>query len=184
MYDFVADRPILNFVATVSERGTTRQEQLRTPADLADWITQSEIVARRPAVTAHDLQRAITLREAAFGLISALIERTAPRGADRSIVNSAAAVPPPMLRLTANHDLARTGGVDAVLSALARDCLDLFGSPDREALHWCADATCTRPFIDRSRGHRRRWCGMQGCGDRAKAAAYRQRRRARAGADQ
>ncbi|PYC65712.1 hypothetical protein C7C45_27955 [Micromonospora arborensis] len=29
----------------------------------------------------------------------------------------------------------------------------------------------------RSRGARRRWCGMRGCGDRAKAAAYRQRRR-------
>jgi len=63
----------------------------------------------------------------------------------------------------------------AVFAFLARDCLDLFDSPDRAALRWCADAKCTRVFIDRSRGQRRRWCGMKGCGDRAKAAAYRRR---------
>ncbi|MGH1526542.1 CGNR zinc finger domain-containing protein [Leifsonia sp. L25] len=30
---------------------------------------------------------------------------------------------------------------------------------------------CTRPFLDVSRASNRRWCGMSGCGDRAKAAA-------------
>jgi predicted RNA-binding Zn ribbon-like protein len=83
---------------------------------------------------------------------------------------------PPLLRL---HDdrLHRYGDTDAVLALLARDCLDLFDSPDRAALRWCADLTCTRAFIDRSRGQRRRWCGMKGCGNRAKAAEYRRRRR-------
>jgi len=68
-----------------------------------------------------------------------------------------------------------SGDADAVFALHARDCLDLFDSPDRAALRWCADAKCTRVFIDRSRGQRRRWCGMKGCGDRAKAAAYRRR---------
>jgi predicted RNA-binding Zn ribbon-like protein len=71
----------------------------------------------------------------------------------------------------------RTGDIDAVFAVLARDCLDLHDSADRHALRWCADEHCTRAFIDRSRGLRRRWCGMRGCGDRAKAAAYRRRRR-------
>jgi predicted RNA-binding Zn ribbon-like protein len=55
--------------------------------------------------------------------------------------------------------------------------LDLHGDADRPLLSRCADDRCTRPFVDRSRGHRRRWCGMRGCGDRAKAAAYRARHR-------
>jgi predicted RNA-binding Zn ribbon-like protein len=71
----------------------------------------------------------------------------------------------------------RTGNLDAVLAVLARDCLELHDSDDRRVLRWCADEHCTRAFIDRSRGARRRWCGMRGCGDRAKAAAYRRRRR-------
>jgi predicted RNA-binding Zn ribbon-like protein len=49
---------------------------------------------------------------------------------------------------------------------------------DRRALlRRCDDPKCTRLFIDRSRGGRRRWCDMKGCGDRAKAAAYRRRHR-------
>jgi predicted RNA-binding Zn ribbon-like protein len=71
----------------------------------------------------------------------------------------------------------RVGGLDAALAALAADVLDLHGDADRELLSRCADPRCTRPFVDRSRGRRRRWCGMRGCGDRAKAAAYRARRR-------
>jgi predicted RNA-binding Zn ribbon-like protein len=50
--------------------------------------------------------------------------------------------------------------------------------PDGERLRRCDGARCTRLFVDRSRDGRRRWCEMKGCGDRAKAAAYRQRRRA------
>ncbi|MGI3785575.1 MAG: CGNR zinc finger domain-containing protein [Janthinobacterium lividum] len=41
------------------------------------------------------------------------------------------------------------------------------------------DPTCTHRFLDRSRGHRRRW-EMAGCGDRAKTAAHRAGRGAQA----
>jgi predicted RNA-binding Zn ribbon-like protein len=94
---------------------------------------------------------------------------------DRTLVNAAAEAAPPVLRLDDNG-LHRYGDADAVFALLARDCLDLFDNPDRAALRWCADGNCTRAFVDRSRGQRRRWCGMKGCGDRAKAAAYRSRR--------
>jgi predicted RNA-binding Zn ribbon-like protein len=112
-----------------------------------------------------------------FALLSALIDGTPPRPADRDLVNAAASRPGPTVQLSPSGDVSRYGNVDAVLAVLAHDCLELFDSEDRQALHWCADPSCTRPFIDRSRGHRRRWCGMKGCGDRAKAAAYRARQR-------
>ena len=65
----------------------------------------------------------------------------------------------------------------AALTAVARAAIELVGGPDRHLLRWCANDACTHPFVDRSRGGRRRWCGMAGCGDRAKARAYRARRR-------
>nr|WP_229230958.1 CGNR zinc finger domain-containing protein [Corynebacterium cyclohexanicum] len=74
-----------------------------------------------------------------------------------------------------DRTISRTGSVNSVLSLLGRECLELLGGPRLALLRWCADENCTRPFLDRSHGHRRRWCGMKGCGDRAKAAAYRQR---------
>jgi predicted RNA-binding Zn ribbon-like protein len=175
-FDFIADRPVLDFVTTVAERGTTHLEKLRTGTDLATWVAQSRIIDEAPAVTLEQLVRAKVLREALFALITSMIDGTRPRPDDRRIVNAAAAHPRPILRLSPSGKVRRSGDLNAVLAVLAADCLDLFDSPDRLALHWCADSTCTRPFIDRSRGHRRRWCGMKGCGDRAKAAAYRRRR--------
>jgi predicted RNA-binding Zn ribbon-like protein len=41
----------------------------------------------------------------------------------------------------------------------------------------CADARCARVFLDTSRNGTRRWCDMGTCGNRAKAARHRARRR-------
>jgi predicted RNA-binding Zn ribbon-like protein len=177
-FEFVAGRPALDFVATVAERHTTRLEHLRTGDDLADWVKQAGLVSEPLRVDDADLARALALREALFGLVSAAVDGTPMPLRDRKLVNEAAAQSPPTLELTADGAVRRTGDVTAVLALLARDLLELIGGPDRAALRWCADPACTRVFVDHSRGHRRRWCGMRGCGDRAKAAAYRERRRA------
>ena len=174
-FEFIADRPVLDYLSTIAERGTSDDEKLRSEQDLADWIVQSGIVDTAPPVTQPTVERGKALREAMFRLIATLINHQTASEADRTLVNLAAEAPPPALRLDDNG-LHRYGDADAVFALLARDCLDLFDSPDRAALRWCADGNCTRVFIDRSRGHRRRWCGMKGCGDRAKAAAYRRRR--------
>jgi predicted RNA-binding Zn ribbon-like protein len=179
-FDFVTGNPALDYVATVSERGTTHDEQIAVPEDLADWIAQAGLVDGEVAVTREGLERAKAVREALFALIAAAIDGQ-PSPADAlSAVNEAASAPPPIVGLTA-HGLRREGDLDAVLSALARAALELLGDPERARLKWCAAERCTRPFVDRSRGGRRRWCGMAGCGDRAKAAAYRARRRAARG---
>lgn len=175
-FDFVADRPALNFVATVAERGSTHLEQLNTGEDLAVWVVQSRLTSDLPRVTAAQLEEARRLREAMYALITALIDRTPTRPDDRELVNAAAAQRGPRIQVTAVGAVHRTGDLNSVLALLAQDCLALFDGPDRDNLSRCADPRCTRPFIDRSRGHRRRWCGMKGCGDRAKAAAYRKRR--------
>jgi predicted RNA-binding Zn ribbon-like protein len=175
-FELVTDRPVLNLVPTVAARGTVDEEKLRTPQDLADWIVQAGLVDVPPQIDTAGLDRARALREAMFSLVAALIEDRPADRDDRAAVNAAAAVAPPVLRLE-DDGLHRAGDLDAVLALVARDCLDLHAGPDRAALRWCDDPTCTRPFVDRSRGQRRRWCGMRGCGDRAKAAAYRQRRR-------
>lgn len=39
----------------------------------------------------------------------------------------------------------------------------------------CADPRCTRVFVDDTRNGRRRWCEMATCGNRAKAARWRER---------
>jgi len=39
----------------------------------------------------------------------------------------------------------------------------------------CLDSRCTRLFLDTTRNARRRWCDMATCGNRAKAARFRER---------
>jgi predicted RNA-binding Zn ribbon-like protein len=176
-FEFIADRPVLDFVATLAERDTTDLESLRTRTDLAAWVHQSKIIDDQVTITTNGLEHAKTLRETMFRLLTALIDGTRPHPADRALINAAAAQPRPTPRLSASGTVHRTGDLTAVLAVLAQDCIELFDGPDKDALRWCADSKCTRLFIDRSHGHRRRWCGMKGCGDRAKAAVYRQRRR-------
>jgi predicted RNA-binding Zn ribbon-like protein len=177
-FELIADRPVLDFVATVAERGSSDVEYLRSPADLADWVGQAGLVDRRPTVTHADLAEARRARDAMFRLVAARIAGETPSGSDRLLVNDLAARPGPRVSLSRDGHIRRRGDVSAVLAELARDCLTLYAGRDGDDLRWCADARCTRPFVDRSRGHRRRWCGMKGCGDRAKAATYRARRRA------
>lgn len=176
---FVGGNLALDYVGTLNERHTSRVEQLRAPADLSRWLVAAGVLDRAPEVTDDDLADAIGLREVLFALIEQRIDRPGEelRPAHLRRLNAAAAHPEPVVRLTTAGRITRTGDLAAGLSAVARDAIALFDPAQDGVLKWCAEDSCTHPFLDRSRGHRRRWCEMAGCGDRAKAAAYRARRR-------
>jgi predicted RNA-binding Zn ribbon-like protein len=180
-FQFVAGNLALDYVTTAGDRMTAHAEGLRTGSDLAYWIGEARLLDREVTVSRAELDHARTLREALFGLVTALIGDRPPPRPELVIVNVAASCPPPTPRVDQAGRLRLEGGLPAALSAIARSGIELFGLPDRRLVRWCADEACTRPFVDRSRGGRRRWCGMTGCGDRAKAAAYRERRRGATG---
>jgi predicted RNA-binding Zn ribbon-like protein len=175
-FEFHAGRLVLDFAATIAERATTNLEKLQRPADLGAWAVASGRVSGPPAVTPRQLEAAIALREALYRLLDATLDGAAQRPEDRELVNAVARGTRSVPQLSAHGQVVRTGTVEAVLADIACDCLDLLGGEDLARLRRCADPKCTRLFIDRSRGGRRRWCDMKGCGDRAKAAAYRRRR--------
>jgi predicted RNA-binding Zn ribbon-like protein len=74
----------------------------------------------------------------------------------------------------------REWGPDAtgtqLLSAVARDAVDLFGGPHAHRIRECASDDCHLVFVDTSRPGRRRWCSMEHCGNRHKVRALRARR--------
>jgi predicted RNA-binding Zn ribbon-like protein len=65
----------------------------------------------------------------------------------------------------------------AVLTPVAEAFADLFAAGERRLVRECEAGTCSLWFYDRTKAHRRRWCSMSQCGARAKAAAYRARKR-------
>jgi predicted RNA-binding Zn ribbon-like protein len=48
-----------------------------------------------------------------------------------------------------------------------------------ERIRGCANPECVLWFYDVSKNGRRRWCSMEGCGNRAKAARFQERHRPR-----
>jgi predicted RNA-binding Zn ribbon-like protein len=51
----------------------------------------------------------------------------------------------------------------------------LLADGDHQLVRHCEGVACTMWFYDRTKAHRRRWCSMALCGNRAKARNHRQR---------
>jgi predicted RNA-binding Zn ribbon-like protein len=62
---------------------------------------------------------------------------------------------------------------DSLLQPIARAMADLLVHADFSYLRHCEGTQCTLWFVDISKSHRRRWCAMSACGNRAKAAQHR-----------
>ena len=67
------------------------------------------------------------------------------------------------------------GRATAALTPIAHSAVEMLSAVDRRRLRPCAAPDCRRWFVDTSRGGRRRWCSMARCGNRRKAARYRER---------
>ena len=66
---------------------------------------------------------------------------------------------------------------ESLLLPIARSLADLVCTEDFTYVKACEGPPCTLLFVDRTRGHGRRWCSMAICGNRAKQAAHRDRLR-------
>ncbi|WP_062206752.1 ABATE domain-containing protein [Streptomyces sp. NBRC 109706] len=175
-FAFVSGDPALDLVATVESRRGAAVDLLAAPEDLERWIRACDGLPDEVAVDAASFAAALRLREAIYRLTLERLrgDRFTPAGL--AVVNGAAAGPALGVELS-DAGLRLSGGADAVLAQLARQGITLLA--DRLAcLKECGRADCTRVYLDRSRGGRRTWCGMDACGNRVKAAAYRARRRA------
>ena len=65
----------------------------------------------------------------------------------------------------------------SLLLAIAQAMAELVCEADFAHIKTCEGAACTLVFLDKTRDHRRRWCSMAVCGNRAKQAAHRERNR-------
>lgn len=93
-----------------------------------------------------------------------------------------------ILRITEGHDellqqngkwrlefVAREGGLDWLLAAIARSAAELIAEGAAARLQVCSNPSCGLFFYDTSRTGRRRWCSMSRCGNRHKVAAFSRR---------
>ena len=67
---------------------------------------------------------------------------------------------------------------ESLLQPIAEALARLVAEEDFTYIKACEGANCTLLFADHTKGHRRRWCSMAVCGNRAKQQAHYQRRHA------
>jgi predicted RNA-binding Zn ribbon-like protein len=62
--------------------------------------------------------------------------------------------------------------LEAPLWPIARSAAELLASEQLAFVRACASKTCEWLFLDESKNHRRRWCDMTKCGNRAKVRSF------------
>ncbi|MFI7154789.1 CGNR zinc finger domain-containing protein [Nonomuraea sp. NPDC050022] len=195
-FTFISGNLGLDLAGTLQHRRADRRDLLREPADLARWTVEAGILDVPPVVGAADLAAGKTLREAIYRLalyrlaagdamdrLGGAVDRPAVDGAgvaadDRLLVNRVATGPQASVLLNDAGRVERSGDLDAALSTVAREAVQLLGGPRAVQIKECGGEVCTRLYVDTSRGSSRRWCDMHECGNRAKAAGFRARQRA------
>ena len=166
----------LDFGATLAGRRFPEpRDLLAEPDDLGRWFVAAGLAKERPKVPPHVLQRARELREAIYRLALARISNRPFPEADRVLLNRRAAGATPAPHLGRNGFYSTTGSASELLSLIAREAVELFGSPLGDRIRRCEGEGCALLFVDTSRSGARRWCSMAGCGNKAKVASFRAR---------
>lgn len=172
----MSGNPALDLAGTVVSRRDEPIDVLAAPADLERWVVECAEFPDRASADFATFESALALREATYRLA---LDRVLGRPFDPGsleIVNDTAAGPMTTIKL-GDTGLQISGDLVAVLTQTARSGIAVLADP-HSCLKECGRTGCTRIYLDRSRGARRTWCGMDECGNRVKAAAYRARRRA------
>ena len=196
-FEFNSGRLCLDFANTVRARPLSdRIESISTYADLLAWARQSTILTpgeaasvgekahQQPGAAADALAQTLCLREAIYGLFSALAAGLLPPAPDLRTLNRAIG------RAMSRAGVARSSrggfewgwpestlGLDRIAWWVARSAAELLTSSDLTGVRECAGYDCGWLFMDGTKNRSRRWCDMSTCGNRAKGRRHYERSR-------
>ena len=177
--------PALDFVNTLDERPSDQPiENLATYRDLARFTELAGLLEPRMArplqrlhdpASIHIVKRARRLREHLHDLLAATTSGHQARQTDLDALSTAIQAAHAARALVASRStglveyrwrLPRTSEIPLHACSLAIEAL-LVGA-ERKRIRKCGAADCDVYFLDTSKGQRRQWCSMTGCGNREK----------------
>jgi predicted RNA-binding Zn ribbon-like protein len=185
---------VVAFINTHELENGALVDHLDTPERALGWIVDhglvhgeeaAEIVERfprEPKLGGRILARVQRVRAGLREVADAVYERRAPDPKAVEAVNRALRRREVVV-LQASADGVAVGHrhegdpVDDALARLAEPIVREIADGRPERLRICANDTCRWVFYDESPTGRRRWCDMASCGNRAKAARHRARKR-------
>ncbi len=204
---FIADDRALDFLNTVAAPWGERIEWLADGADLLGWLEQADAVPPSvlAEVRRHTASRALDAVALQARELREWFREFVAAHAGKPLGRAALGELAPLNRLLARDEAYRqieirprgeaaTSGAqgygalhwqdsrrwerpEALLLPVAQAMGDLVCNKDFTLVRKCENPSCTLWFLDVSKAHARRWCSMAVCGNRAKAAAHRDRAR-------
>jgi predicted RNA-binding Zn ribbon-like protein len=194
---FIADAPALDFLNSIATPVDVPVEWIDGGAGLLAWLGQAQLVPRatldeirqrampgeldKVADQARNLRewfrsfvlmhQGTRLSEAALGELGPL-NLLLERDEQYSRVGAKPGAEDAGLEF---RSLRRWRSPESLLQPIGEVMAKLVTDEDFEQIKACEGPTCTLLFADHTRGHSRRWCSMEICGNRAKQAAHRNR---------
>jgi predicted RNA-binding Zn ribbon-like protein len=153
-------------------------ETLPDPDALSAWLGAHGLAEPGARLGAHDLLRALAVREGlralAFANNGEPLDGDAVEALHRASAGASTEIriEPGGPRFVAASATALDAGLGALLAITATAMID----STWPRLKACPGRHCGWVFYDHSRNQSARWCSMRICGDREKARAYYQRR--------
>jgi predicted RNA-binding Zn ribbon-like protein len=192
---FLADAPGLDFLNSVATPVDTPVEWLGSGKDFLAWLSAAKLA---PASVLEEFARS-----AGPGELDAIAAQArglrewfrgfVVRHKGRPLPDSVVSELEPLNRLLARDEAfvqivaSEANGVarkkerrwrtpESLLLPLAEAMANVVCDDNFTYVKACEGPACTMLFLDRTKGHARRWCSMAVCGNRAKQAAHRSRK--------
>ena len=190
-FELIAGALCLDFINTLDDRFSERpKELLESYLDLARFGEDAGILAdvqvdrlfaksvQFPEEAQNTLVHAIRMREAMHEVFWARVQKKPAPQMAMMVLNGyvqAAAQHMNLVPVKGHFEWtfdSSTSDFDAPMWPIARSAADLLASDQLQFVRACASKTCEWLFLDESKNHRRRWCDMTKCGNRAKVKRF------------
>lgn len=181
---FLADHTALDFINTIVQVDGEPRDLFQSDSDVGNWLMQAGFTvlqntkAFKPGKLLHEARQ---LRETIRILVE---QKKAGKPVDCGALNRYLATTSSYIQLVSDEAGAlRTERVYAnpappyLPGLLVEQAASLIADPHFELVRECEHPECSLWFYDRTKSHRRRWCSMALCGNRAKVARFRQQQK-------
>lgn len=189
-FDLSGGALCLDFANTIGDRPSGLNERLASYTDLLVWGRQAGAIdvalagrlerraKRRKSEAARVFDEAVDFRERLYRIFSAIAAAGHPAPRDLGSLNEGLSRVFSYRVIVEDEDgfswewSGPPTALDRMLWPVLQSAADLLTSDELHHVRECNSDRCTWLFVDRSRTHRRRWCDMKTCGNRAKARRH------------
>jgi len=199
---FIADSTALDFLNSVATPADMEVDWIDDGEGLLMWLEQAQLVPcatldeiraralpgelNQVAAQARDLRewfRTFVRRHQGAPLTTAAVQEIDPLNLllERDEMYGRLVARPENPTSLALETLRRWRSPESLLQPIGEILALLVATEDFSHVKKCEGPACTLMFADHTRGHTRRWCVMEICGNRAKQAAHRTRIKQRRG---